>query len=165
VTEDWSPKSTGSHLLGIVSDTHGFVRPEVAKAFEDVEMIIHAGDIGKPEVLDSLQTIAPVIAVRGNMDRGEWARSLPEAEVIEVESILLYVRHDLGGLDLDPVAAGFRAVISGHSHRPAVRKRKGVLYVNPGSVGPRRFTYPVSLALLHIRGDTLGAQLIKLKTR
>jgi uncharacterized protein len=150
------------HVLGIISDTHGLMRPEAVKALEGVKMIIHAGDVGTPEVLDALRAIAPVVAVRGNNDKGEWAHALPETEVVEVGDIALYVLHDVKTLDLDPVAAGFQAVISGHSHQPATANRQGVLFLNPGSAGPRRFKLPVSVARLIIRGDTLDAQLVEL---
>ncbi len=152
-----------THLIGVVSDTHGLVRPEVLKAFEGVKLIIHAGDIGKPENLESLRTVAPVVAVRGNVDKGKWAGGLPEKEVVEVEDVSLYVLHDLSELDLDPAAAGFGAVISGHAHWPSIGERSGVLYLNPGSAGPRRFTFPVSVVLLHIRGASLDAQLVELE--
>jgi uncharacterized protein len=150
------------HVLGIISDTHGLMRPEAVKALEGVKMIIHAGDVGTPEVLDALRAIAPVVAVRGNNDKGEWAHALPETEVVEVGDIALYVLHDVKTLDLDPVAAGFQAVISGHSHQPATANRQGVLFLNPGSAGPRRFKLPVSVARLISRGDTLDAQLVEL---
>jgi putative phosphoesterase len=150
------------HILGIISDTHGLMRPEAMKALEGVERIIHAGDIGAPEVLEALRAIAPVAAVRGNNDKGEWAHTLPETEVVEVGDIAIYVLHDVKALDLDPVAAGFHAVISGHSHQPAIAKRQGVLFLNPGSAGPRRFKLPISVARLSIRGDSLDAQLVEL---
>ncbi len=148
--------------FGVISDTHGLLRPEAVKALEGVDMIIHAGDIGKPEILEALRAIAPVVAVRGNNDTGEWALTLPETEVVEVGRIALYVLHDVHALDLDPAAAGFDAVISGHSHQPAVARRHGVLFVNPGSAGPRRFKLPVSLARLSIRGEDLDARLVDL---
>jgi putative phosphoesterase len=151
-----------AHILGIISDTHGLMRPEAIQALEGVEMIIHAGDIGTPEVLEALRAVAPVVAVRGNNDKGEWAHALPATEVVEVGDNALYVLHDVKTLDLDPVAAGFQAVISGHSHQPAVAKRQGVLFLNPGSAGPRRFKLPISLARLTIRGDSLGVQLVEL---
>jgi putative phosphoesterase len=125
-------------------------------------MIIHAGDIGAPEVLETLHAIAPVVAVRGNNDKEEWAHALPETEVVEVGGVMLYVLHDVKTLDLDPVAAGFRAVISGHSHQPAIAERQGILFLNPGSAGPRRFKLPLSVARLVIRGDTIDAQLVEL---
>jgi putative phosphoesterase len=155
-------KPNDTHVLGIISDTHGLVRPEAVKALEGAEMIIHAGDIGTPETLDALHAIAPVIAVRGNNDTGDWAQALSETEVVEVEGVALYVLHDVNALDLDPVAAGFHAVISGHSHRPAMAKRQGVLFLNPGSAGPRRFKLPVSVARLIIRMGIIDAQLVEL---
>jgi len=151
-----------AHVLGVISDTHGLMRPEAITALAGVEMIIHAGDIGTPEVLDALHAIAPVVAVRGNNDKGEWTHALPETEVVEVEGVVLYVLHDVKTLDLDPAAAGFHAVISGHSHQPAITMRQGILYVNPGSAGPRRFKLPISVARLIVRGDTLDAQLVEL---
>jgi putative phosphoesterase len=151
-----------AHVLGVISDTHGLMRPEAINALDGVTMIIHAGDIGTPEVLEALHAIAPMVAVRGNNDKGEWAHALPETEVVEVGNVVLYVLHDVKALDLDPAAAGFHAVISGHSHRPAMAERQGVLFLNPGSAGPRRFKLPVSVARLTIRGDTVDAQLIEL---
>jgi uncharacterized protein len=147
---------------GVISDTHGLLRPEAVKALAGVDMIIHAGDIGKPEILEALRVIAPVVAVRGNNDTGDWARTLPETEVVEAGRIALYVLHDVHALDLDPAAARFDVVISGHSHQPAMARRRGVLFLNPGSAGPRRFKLPVSLARLAIQGETLDAQLINL---
>jgi hypothetical protein len=151
-----------AHVLGVISDTHGLMRPEAITALAGVEMIIHAGDIGTPEVLDALHAIAPVVAVRGNNDKGEWAHALPETEVVEVGGVVLYVLHDVKTLDLDPAAAGFHAVISGHSHQPTITTRQGILYMNPGSAGPRRFKLPISVARLIVRGDTLDAQLVEL---
>ena len=139
------PSHTGDvHLVGVVSDTHGLLRPGVIRAFDGADLIIHAGDVGSPDILEGLRQTAPVVAVRGNMDREPEFRDLLEAEAVEIAGATLYVIHDVGGLDLDPSAAGFRAVISGHSHRPSVKERDGVLFVNPGSAGPRRFLLPVS---------------------
>jgi len=149
--------------IGLVSDTHGLVRPSAVKALAGVERIVHAGDVGDPAVLAQLEKVAPVVAIRGNNDQGPWARSLPETEVVEVAGALLYVIHDLHELDLDPAAAGFHAVVSGHSHRPGIERRAGVLYVNPGSIGPRRFSLPIALALLHIRGTKLDARIVELE--
>ena len=151
-----------AHVLGIISDTHGLMRPQAIKALEGVTMIIHAGDIGAPEVLEALHAIAPVVAIRGNNDKGDWAQALPETEVVEVGGVALYVLHDVKTLDLDPVAAGFYAVISGHSHQPAMTTRQGILYLNPGSAGPRRFKLPISVARVIVRGITLDAQLVEL---
>ena len=150
------------HTLGVISDTHGLVRPEAVAALAGVERIVHAGDIGNPEVLDALARVAPVTAVRGNNDRGGWASDIPETEVVEVGGVSLYVLHDLHELDLDPRAAGFAAVIAGHSHQPRVEARDGVLYLNPGSAGPRRFKLPISLARLTVTGARVSARLLTL---
>lgn len=148
--------------IGVISDTHGLVRPEAAAALAGVERIVHAGDVGGPEVLEALGRIAPVTAVRGNNDRGAWAEALPATEVVEVGSALLYVVHDVADLDLDPAAAGFRAVVTGHSHRPAAEERDGVLFLNPGSAGPRRFRLPVALARLRVSGAALAHEIVEL---
>lgn len=148
--------------VGVISDTHGLVRRTALESLSGVELIVHAGDIGDPTVLDALRTIAPVVAVRGNNDRGGWAAKLPDTEVVEVGDACLYVVHDLHELDLDPRAAGFHAVISGHSHRPLAERRDGVLYLNPGSAGPRRFTLPIALARLVIDATQLEATIIEL---
>jgi putative phosphoesterase len=157
-----SRPSHQAYVLGIIADTHGLLRPEAIDALEGADLIIHAGDIGTLEVLDALQAIAPVVAVRGNNDKGDWAQALPEVEVVEVEGMALYVLHDINELDLDPKAAGFHAVISGHSHRPGMDKRQGVLFLNPGSAGPRRFKLPVSVARLIIHTGVIEAQLVEL---
>ena len=149
-------------LVGVVSDTHGLLRPEVVKALQGVERIVHAGDVGSASVLEELRAIAPVVAVRGNNDRGAWASRLPVTEVVEVGEALLYLIHDLGELDLDPVAAGFHAVVSGHSHRPKIERRDGVLYLNPGSIGPRRFKLPIAFALLRITGLAVKAEVVEI---
>lgn len=151
-----------SQRVGLVSDTHGLLRPELLEALTGCVLILHAGDVGCPEVLDGLRQIAPIVAVRGNMDRDPWAWELRRAEVVEVGHALLYLIHDLGGLDLDPAAAGFQAVISGHSHRPGSHQHRGVLYVNPGSAGPRRFRSPVSAALLRVADGDLQVEWIAL---
>ncbi|HEX5874285.1 MAG TPA: metallophosphoesterase family protein [Pyrinomonadaceae bacterium] len=148
-------------LIGVISDTHGLVRPQAVEALAGVDMILHAGDIGNSAVLDSLRAIAPVVAVRGNNDKGEWAESLPDWEVVEIGAVSIYMLHDLKEIDINP-AGTFQVVISGHSHKPAVEERRGVLYVNPGSAGPRRFTLPVSLAHLRVRGSEATAQLVEL---
>jgi uncharacterized protein len=149
--------------VGVISDTHGLLRPEVISAFEGVSLIIHAGDVGRPAVLETLGNIAPVVAVRGNTDRDAWAFRLPLTEVVEVAGISLYVLHDLCRLDLNPAASGFNAVINGHTHEPLIKKKDNVVFINPGSAGPRRFTLPVSIALLHIRNNSLKAELVTLK--
>jgi uncharacterized protein len=150
--------ASGVHTLGVISDTHGLLRPEAVAALAGVERIVHAGDIGDRAVLRELERLAPVSAVRGNNDRGGWAAGIPETEVVEVGGVSLYVLHDLHELDLDPCAAGFAAVIAGHSHQPRQEARDGVLYFNPGSAGPRRFRLPVSVGRLTIaRGRVTGA--------
>jgi putative phosphoesterase len=148
--------------VGVISDTHGLVRPEALRALQGSELIVHAGDVGHPDVLTALEQIAPVVAVRGNNDHGPWADALPGSEVIEIGGASLYVLHDVAELDLDPAAAGFQAVVSGHSHRPRIDTRGGVLFVNPGSIGPRRFTLPVALALLHLSQSDLRAEIVEL---
>lgn len=149
-------------LVGVISDTHGLLRPQAVEALQGCDLILHAGDVGNPEVLEELEKTAPVFAVRGNMDSGAWAFELPENEVVEAADSLLYMLHDLHELDLDPAASGFSAVISGHSHRFSVKKRNGVLYLNPGSAGHRRFGKPVTLALLQIEKQSLNVREIEL---
>jgi len=149
--------------VGLVSDTHGVLRPEALAALAGVDLIVHAGDVGSVTVLARLRELAPLVAVRGNNDHGPWARALPATEVVEIDAALLYVVHDVAELDLDPAAAGFHAVVSGHSHRPSVERRDGVLFVNPGSIGPRRFTLPISLALLRVDGAELDVRTVELE--
>ncbi len=156
-------KRTFDYKIGIISDTHGLIRQSVVKSFKDVDLIVHAGDVGKPEVLETLQDIARVYPVRGNVDGGKWADNLPETEVVKVGQVYLYVLHDFYSLDLDPVAAGFNAVISGHSHVPKIEKQNGVIFLNPGSAGPRRFKYPISIAFLYIKGTSIEAEIVELK--
>jgi putative phosphoesterase len=151
----------GKQLIGVISDTHGLVRPEAVEALSGVDMILHAGDIGDAAVLDKLRAIAPVVAVRGNNDRGEWAESLPEWEVVEIGALSIYMLHDLNEIDISPSGA-FQVVISGHSHKPLVEERRGVLYLNPGSAGPRRFSLPISLAHLRVEDGAMQAKLIEL---
>jgi putative phosphoesterase len=137
-------------LVGIISDTHALLRNEALVALRGCHVIVHAGDIGTPAVLEDLREIAPVVAIRGNNDKGTWASKLPETEVVEAGGVSLYVLHNINDLALDPVAAGFQVVIMGHSHRPRIEDRQGVLFVNPGSAGPRRFRLPVTVARLRI---------------
>jgi putative phosphoesterase len=148
--------------VGLISDTHALIREEALRALAGCAHIIHAGDIVKPEILDRLREIAPLTAVRGNNDRGAWAASLPEWEVVEFGPVLVYVRHDRAQLDFDPSAAGFRAIVTGHSHKPVVETREGVLYVNPGSAGPRRFKLPIALGELTIDDERIEARIIEL---
>ena len=138
-------------IVGLISDTHGLMRPRALSALEGSDLIIHAGDVGKPEILDQLRAIAPIVAVRGNIDRGAWASLLPLTAVAEAGANRIYVLHDIGQLDLDPAAAGLHAVVSGHSHKPVHSERNGVVYLNPGSAGPRRFNLPITVARLDLR--------------
>ncbi len=136
--------------IGLISDTHGLLRKEALEALRGSELIIHAGDVGKQEILEELRKVAPVIAVRGNVDKDAWALALPETAVAEAGAVLIYVLHDVNALDLNPAAAGFHIVVSGHSHKPGKTERNSVLYINPGSAGPRRFQLPVTLARLNL---------------
>ncbi|MBC8122916.1 MAG: metallophosphoesterase family protein [Gemmatimonadaceae bacterium] len=154
--------STAGTRVGLISDTHGLLRPEALGALRGSDLIIHAGDIGKPEVLKELRTLAPVIAVRGNNDTGPWAAVISERESTRIEGVTVYVLHILPELDLDPEATDIRVVISGHSHKPSVQERGGVLFINPGSAGPRRFKLPVSVAHLYINGSQVSAQVEEL---
>ena len=149
-------------VIGVISDTHGLVRPAALAALRGADLIIHAGDIGSPDVLTALTAIAPLSAVRGNNDRGAWARALTDTAAVQAGDAWLYVLHDVHDLDLDPRAAGFAAVIAGHSHRPSISERDGVLYVNPGSAGPRRFTLPVAVARLRVRGRRVAGKVVLL---
>ncbi len=148
--------------IGVISDTHGLIRPEALEALSGSSLILHAGDAGSVSVLDTLRAIAPVVAVRGNCDKGQWAQVLPNVEVVEVGPHLIYLLHDLKHLGLDPVAAGFRVVISGHSHVPAQQEREGVLFLNPGSAGRRRFKLPVTVARLRLDATNVQAEIIEL---
>jgi len=150
-------------ILGVISDTHGQLRPEAVQALRGSDRILHAGDVGASEILDTLKHIAPVTAIRGNVDTGPWARALPETEVVEAGGLSIYMLHDLGRLDLKPEAAGFRAVVYGHSHQPKIAERNGVLYFNPGSAGPRRFHLPVSVGRLRITAGKVRAELMELE--
>jgi uncharacterized protein len=151
-----------SLTVGVISDTHGLLRPEAVAALRGVDRILHAGDVGTPEVLAALMAIAPTTAIRGNVDHGVWAQALPLTDVVSLGGLAVYMLHDLGRLDLDPVAAGFAAVISGHSHQPRAEWRRGVLYLNPGSAGPRRFTLPITLSILRFEGGALAHERVDL---
>jgi len=148
--------------IGLISDTHGLLRPQALAALGGSDLIIHAGDVGKPEVLAALRKLAPVVAVRGNVDTSPWADALPETAVAEAGSVLLYVLHDVQALDLDPATAGFQVVVSGHSHQPGKFERDGVLYINPGSAGPRRFQLPVSVARLNLERTPFEVAFVEL---
>jgi uncharacterized protein len=149
-------------ILGLISDTHGLLRPAALDALAGSGLIIHAGDVGKPEILEALQRVAPVVAVRGNVDKGAWASVLPETAVTEPDGVAIYVLHDIHELTIDPAAAGFQIVISGHSHNPVSVERDGVLYINPGAAGPRRFKLPISLARLDLARKPWQAEFIQL---
>jgi uncharacterized protein len=149
-------------LVGLISDTHGLVRPEALAALQGSELIIHAGDIGKPEVLDELRAIAPTVAVRGNNDTQAWAAAVPEKEIVEAGGRQIWVLHRIGQLYREPVADGCAAVVFGHTHQPWVETRNGVLYINPGSAGPRRFKLPVTVGRLWVTRDGLRSEIVEL---
>jgi hypothetical protein len=146
--------------VGVLSDTHGLLRPQVAELLKEVDWILHAGDIGSPEVLDGLKRIAPLTAIRGNNDTAVWAKKIPETKTIRIGSILVYMLHNVKELDIDPSSAGFQVVISGHSHRPSIEWKDDILFLNPGSAGPRRFKLPVSIARLTLDGRDVRAELL-----
>jgi putative phosphoesterase len=149
-------------LVGIISDTHGLMRPQALDALRGCDLIIHAGDVGTPDILASLRALAPTHVVRGNVDYGDWADKLPLRATVDVGENRFHLLHDIATLDLDPAAAGIAAVIFGHSHRPSIETRDGVLYLNPGSAGPRRFDLPVSLARVRVSGRVLAPELVTL---
>jgi putative phosphoesterase len=151
-----------TRVIGVISDTHGLLRPQALDALRGSDLIIHAGDVGNPEILDPLRALAPTYVVRGNVDHGDWAQRLPMTQIVHAGERMLYVLHNIADLDLDPPTAAFAAVIYGHSHQPAIETRDGVLYLNPGSAGPRRFSLPISLARITVAGGTLTPELITL---
>jgi uncharacterized protein len=156
---------SGRHSIkhvGVISDTHGLLRDEALAALQGSELIVHAGDIGTPEVIERLRAIAPVRAVRGNNDRGEWASGLPLTDVVEIGDLHVYLLHDIADLDIDPAAGRMAAVITGHSHKPLAEVRDGVLFLNPGSAGPRRFKLPVTVARLTVEEGTLDHEIVQL---
>jgi uncharacterized protein len=153
---------TPRKLVGVVSDSHGLIRPEALQALRHSELIIHCGDVGDPSVLKALRKIAPVRAIRGNNDHGGWADRLPERDLVRIESQFIYVLHNLAELDLDLAASGVTAVLSGHSHKPVVERRGGVLFLNPGSAGPRRFKLPITVATLTLRSGRWMARIVPL---
>ena len=148
--------------VGLISDTHGLLRPEAKAFLQGSDYIVHGGDICNPNVLEELAAIAPVTAVRGNNDRGTWAERLREGEFLRVGEVLVYVIHDLAQLDIELNAAGVQVVVSGHSHKPSVEERNGVLYVNPGSAGPRRFKLPIAVGELIVTGSSASARTVEL---
>ena len=150
-------------IVGVISDTHGLLRAEAAEALRGVAHILHAGDVGADEVLKELRTIAPVTAVRGNVDRELWARAIPQTQVVEIEGVSIYILHILAELDLKPEAAGFGVVVYGHSHQPSQSVKRGVLYFNPGSAGPRRFKLPVTVGKLVIEKGSVRGEIVNLE--
>jgi uncharacterized protein len=155
VSSDKARTAISVRRVGVISDTHGLLRPEAIAFLRGCDYILHAGDIGDAAVLSELRAIAPVTAVRGNNDVGAWAEGIAETEVLKVGAVSIYVLHDLAQLDLDPLTAGYQVVVSGHSHKPLLERRGGVLYVNPGSAGPRRFKLPIAAAELQVNGRTV----------
>ncbi|HZP17988.1 MAG TPA: metallophosphoesterase family protein [Terriglobales bacterium] len=149
-------------VIGVISDTHGVLRPEAVRALKGSKYIVHAGDIGNPEIIGKLAEIAPVTAVRGNVDRAAWARKVPGTNILAAGGVSIYVLHNLEDLDLNPEAAGFAAVIYGHSHVPKQEMRNGVLYLNPGSAGPKRFQLPVTLGRVYLMHGELRAEIVDL---
>lgn len=152
-------------LIGVISDTHGLLRPEALEALQGAQAIVHAGDVGEPAILEALRAMAPVTAVRGNVDRGALARDLPITAVLDAGGVSIYVLHVLADLDLNPRVAGFGVVVSGHTHVPQIRESDGVLYLNPGSAGPRRFHLPLSIAMLRVEGGVASATIVELPIR
>lgn len=151
--------------VGLISDTHGLLRPQAKEFLRGSDYIVHGGDICDPAILEELAALAPLTAVRGNNDRGPWAEAIPETEILQAGGIFVYAIHDLSELDIDPAAAGVRVVVSGHSHKPLVEERDGILYVNPGSAGPRRFTLPIAVAELIVDGEKVSARVVELDCR
>jgi putative phosphoesterase len=154
---------TNFSKIGLISDTHGLLRPEAVEVLRGSELILHAGDVGKPEIIETLKQIAPVIAIRGNVDTAAWAKALPETVVVEESPVSIYMLHNLQYLDLKPATAGFHIVVSGHTHKPLREERDGVLYINPGSAGPRRFDLPVTVARLNLGVTPWDLKFIELK--
>jgi uncharacterized protein len=152
-------------MIGLISDTHGLLREEAVRALRRCELIIHAGDVGKPAILDALGELAPVVVVRGNIDTDPWCSALPPTAVAEAGGKTVYVLHNIHELDLDPAAAGFHVVVSGHSHKPERYEKSGVLYVNPGSAGPRRFDLPIGVAHLDLTSEPPSVEFIELDDR
>jgi putative phosphoesterase len=148
--------------LGIISDTHGLLRPQAVAFLRGCDRILHGGDIGNAEILARLSAIAPVTAIRGNNDKGAWAEAIPETEFFEFSGISVYAIHDLSQLDIEPSAAGIRIVVSGHSHKPLIERRDGIFFVNPGSAGPRRFKLPISVADVLIEGSAISPRIVEL---
>jgi uncharacterized protein len=155
----------GEILVGVISDTHGLLRPEAVAALKGADLIIHAGDVGAPQVLDALRKLAPTFVVRGNIDNAHWAGALPTTADVEVGGLLFHVLHNISELELDPAAVGYAAVVYGHSHQPSIEMREGVLFLNPGSAGPRRFKLPVSIARVSVSGHQLRPEIVELQLK
>ena len=149
--------------IGLISDTHGLLRPEALDALRGSDLILHAGDVGKPEILDELRKLAPVVAIRGNVDTSPWAKKLKETELVETAAATFYLIHNINELDLAPSAAGIHVVLFGHSHQPAQYEKDGVLYINPGSAGPRRFNLPISLARLNLSKTPIEIEFVEIQ--
>jgi uncharacterized protein len=149
--------------VGVISDTHGLLRPQAVAALRGSDMIIHAGDVGNPDVIKALEDVAPTFAVRGNIDKGTWAADLPMTELVEVGEQVFYVLHEISQLDFDPAEAGFAAVVFGHSHQPLIETRQGVLFLNPGSAGPRRFKLPIAVARIAVSGRYMHPEILELQ--
>ena len=156
-------KVAKSIIVGVISDTHGLVRPEAVAALRGSELIIHAGDVGRPEVIEELAAIAPTFVVRGNIDQASWAAGLPMTQTVDVGGLRFFVLHEIAQLDLDPAVAGIAAVVFGHSHQPLIETRAGVLFLNPGSAGPRRFKLPVTVARATVSGGRVRAEIVELQ--
>lgn len=148
--------------VGVISDTHGLMRPQAVKAMHGSDLIIHGGDVGQPEILDTLESIAPVHTVRGNVDYEPWTQRLPSTKVVEAGDVLIYVLHNLYNLNIDPVVSGFRMVVYGHSHRPSIEEKRSAIFLNPGSAGPRRFSLPVSVARVKVTGNEIETEIMEL---
>lgn len=148
--------------VGVISDTHGLMRPQAVKAMHGSDLIIHCGDVGQPEILDTLGSIAPVHTVRGNVDYEPWTQRLPSTKVVEAGDVLIYMLHNLYNLNIDPVVSGFRMVVYGHSHRPSIEEKRSVIFLNPGSAGPRRFSLPVSVARVKVTGNEIETEIMEL---
>jgi len=157
--------AAGQILVGIISDTHGLIRPEAVAALKGADLIIHAGDVGSPDVLDALRKLAPTFVVRGNIDKADWAGALPATTDVEIGGLMFHVLHDIAELDVDPAAVGYAAVVYGHSHQPSIDLRAGVLFLNPGSAGPRRFKLPVSIARVSVSGQQLRPEIVELQLK
>ncbi len=168
IEEKQKPKTKNqnpTYTIGLISDTHGLLRPEAVSALRGVSLILHSGDIGEKDILNELEKIAPVIAVRGNMDRSSWSRAIPETDIIEKNGLCFYLLHDLDRLDLNPGAARIDVVVSGHTHKPHLQSIDGVLYINPGSAGHRRYDYPVTIGLVSINNTGIKPEIVYLDVK